>query len=233
VSRPRLLDLFCGAGGCAMGYYRAGFDVVGVDIKPQPRFPFPFEQGDAILKLRHLLDSGFIYPNGKPLRLENFAAIHASPPCQIHSQSKNIWKGRRGDGSHQDLVPDTRRLLEKSALPWVIENVVGSPLTTNLTLCGSMFGLKVKRHRLFETSVLILSGLTCRKGHPEFEVSVFGGGAKGRRQGHKFPQNHVKHEVAKIAMGIDWMTRDELSQAIPPAYTEYIGKQLLRHIQDH
>jgi DNA (cytosine-5)-methyltransferase 1 len=209
VSRPRLLDLFCGAGGAGMGYHRAGFEVVGVDIEPQPHYPFEFHQADAMT-----------YP------LNGFDAIHASPPCQAYSAGRNIWKGRLPENRHPDLVDATRQRLVESGRPYVIENVVGAPLTNYVVLCGDMFGLGVKRHRLFETSFMIWAPPKCRPSHPDFFVSVFGGGAKAKRTGRGFPKTNVVHAEASRAMGIDWMTRDELSQAIPPVYTEWIGHHL-------
>lgn len=208
-----------------MGYHRAGFDVVGVDISPQPRYPFEFHQADAL-----------------EFPLEGFDAIHASPPCQAYSAGRNMWKGRLPDDRHPDLVAATRERLESAGVPYVIENVEGAPLTGWVTvLCGDMFGLGVKRHRLFETSWFIWAPPTCRSEHPDFIVSVFGGGAlsrtpEGGTTTHgtgNFMQRrtHIPHEVAKEAMGIDWMNRDELSQAIPPAYTEWIGRQLLAHVE--
>lgn len=218
--KPRLLDLFCGAGGAAMGYSRAGFEVVGVDINPQKNYPFEFHQADAMT-----------FP------LEGFDAIHASPPCQAFSAGKNMWKGRLADDRHPDLVAATRERLKASGLPYVIENVEGSPLTDYITLCGDMFGLGVKRHRLFETSFFIWNQPVCRPGHPDFVVSVFGGSGLSRTPvggstthgTGNFMQRrtHVPFAMSKAAMGIDWMIRDELSQAIPPAYTFFIGKHLM------
>jgi DNA (cytosine-5)-methyltransferase 1 len=216
--RPRLLDLFCGAGGAAMGYHRAGFDVVGVDIVPQPHYPFLFVQGDALDYLR-LVD------------LDRYDAIHASPPCQAYSQGKNIWHTRLPRERHPDLVGPTRGLLKATGLPYVMENVVGAPLTNYVTLCGDMFGLGVKRHRLFETSFMVWNPPVCRSDHPDFFVSVFGGGAKAKKKGNGFPKTNIIHERAQKAMGIDWMNRDEMSQAIPPAFTEWIGAQLLEVLE--
>ena len=228
--RPRLLDLFCGAGGAAMGYHRAGFEVVGVDNRPQPRYPFEFWTGDALLMLRD-----------EDVALD-FDAIHASPPCQAHSAGKNMWKGRLPDDRHPELIEPTRELLRATGLPYVIENVVGAPLIEPVTLCGTSLGLGVKRHRLFETSFSVMAP-PC-DGHAGFVVSVFGGGALSRtpRGGgardpgsgrHSTMQRrvHVPHENAKRHMEIDWMTRDELSEAIPPAYTELIGHQLMQHLR--
>ena len=223
MSKPRLLDLFCGAGGAAMGYHRAGFDVIGVDLHPQPHYPFEFHQADAMT-----------FP------LDGFDAVHASPPCQAYSAGKNMWKGRLPEDRHPDLVDATRARLVASGLPYVIENVEGAPLTNYVVLCGDMFGLGVKRHRLFETSFFIWNPPVCRRSHPDFEVSVFGGGALSRTPSGGWTKGtgnfmqrrvHVAHERAKVAMGIDWMGRDELSQAIPPAYTEWIGTQLLAALE--
>lgn len=193
-----------------MGYHRAGFEVVGVDVEPQPRYPFEFHQADAMM-----------FP------LDGFDAIHASPPCQAYSAGKNIWKGRLPEDRHPDLVAATRERLVAAGVPWVIENVVGAPLTNYVVLCGDMFGLGVKRHRLFETSFMVWAPPQCRRQHPHFFVSVFGGGAKARKTGRGFPKTNVVHGEASRAMGIDWMARGELSQAIPPAYTEWIGRRLI------
>lgn len=219
MSRPKLLDLFCGAGGCAMGYYRAGFDVVGVDIKPQPRYPFEFIQLDAMVFLDVRL-------------MDKFDAIHASPPCQAYSSANNI----HGRKDHPDLIGKVRLELERIGLPWVIENVPRSPLREAVQVCGLAFGLGVRRHRWFESSEFIF-GTECGD-HTHDYLIVFGGGASGRAHqtgvakggGPVIHRPTIPHEQAKLAMGIDWMTRDELSQAIPPAYTEYIGKQLIRII---
>ena len=214
--KPRLLDLFCGAGGAAMGYSRAGFDVIGVDVVDQPHYPFEFIKADALtFPLDWVPD-----------------AVHASPPCQAYSAGKNIWKGRLPDGRHPDLVAPIRARLAAAGVPYVIENVVGAPLLNATMLCGDMFGLGVKRHRLFETSFFIWNPPVCRKRHPDFFVSVFGGGAKAKKSGRGLAKTNVVHAAASTAMGIDWMTRDELSQAIPPAYTEHIGGFLLDHLRE-
>lgn len=203
MTRPRLLDLFCGAGGAAMGYHRAGFDVVGVDIKPQPRYPFEFIQADAFYALKAW---GY-----------RFNAVHASPPCQAYS-----WAAKRWDVERDDLLAPTRSALIQSGMPWVIENVVGAPMGNYVTLCGTMFGLGVIRHRLFESSQSIaLLRPPCAHvgsvGEGDY-VTVAGHGGNGRAALHLW----------KDAMGIDWMKREELTQAIPPAYTEYIGRELMR-----
>ena len=224
--RPRLLDLFCGAGGAAMGYHRAGFDVVGVDIWPQPRYPFTFVQADALT-----------YP------LDGFDAIHASPPCQAYSAGRTLWNGRLPDDRHPDLIAPVRARLRAAGVPYAIENVERSPLLNAVRLCGTSFGLAVKRHRLFECSFPVM--VPPCDDHERFTVSLFGGGALSRtprggaaRQQDGWPNQHpmrrrvhVAHELVKVAMGIDWMTRDELSEAIPPAYTQHIGHYLLRALE--
>lgn len=204
MSRPRLLDLFCGAGGASMGYYRAGFDVVGVDLHPMPRYPFEFHQADAMT-----------FP------LDGFDAIHASPPCQDHMLTPHPSHGTGW------LLDATRERLVAHGAPWVIENVPGAArhgLRADFKLCGCMFGLKLRRLRLFETS---WQGFDLMRPclHLGPVVSVVGRGTPSwvRQQLGFNPTIHDYRE----AMGINWMNRNELSQSIPPAYTEYIGRQLL------
>jgi DNA (cytosine-5)-methyltransferase 1 len=219
MTRPRLLDLFCGAGGAAVGYHRAGFDVVGVDHKPQPHYPFEFWQ----------MDVRDVWP-----QFVDFDAIHASPPCQAYSIANNIHA--RDD--HPDLLPTTRTLLEATGLPYVIENVPGAPMNNWVVVCGLAIGVGVKRHRWFESNIALLVP-PCPHGHPGDWVSVFGhtvlsrghviGKAKGG--GNRIQRQHLGTDVGREAMGIDWMTRDELSEAIPPAFTEHIGGQLLAHLE--
>jgi DNA (cytosine-5)-methyltransferase 1 len=194
----RLLDAFCGAGGAAMGYHRAGFDeIVGVDIKPQPRYPFTFVQGDAL---------EYVKAHG-----HEFDAIHASPPCQAFTTARVIH-GRE----HPDLLTPTRWALGVTLRPWIIENVPGAPMLADVVLCGSNFGEpRLKRHRWFELGFHKPLVLLPPCAHDDDNIiSVFGHGG------------HIYHGVAewREVMGIDWMNRDELSQAIPPAYTEFIGK---------
>ena len=215
--RPRLLDLFCGAGGAAVGYYRAGFDVVDVDIKPQPHYPFEFIQADAMT-----------FP------LAGFDAIHASPPCQFATVANNIHQ--RTD--HPDYLTPTLAMLRMLDLPWVVENVearkVWRIMRNPYRLCGLTFGLNVKRHRLFESSQSLLVP-PCPPGHPGDWLLVFGhtvlnrGHQIGRtaKGGPIIRRQHQGTDKGRAAMGIDWMNRDELSEAIPPAYTEYIGRQLM------
>ncbi len=228
MNRPLLLDLFCKAGGCAVGYHRAGFDVIGVDIEPQPRYPFRMVVADALRP---------------PFDLSMFDAIHASPPCQAFS-SFNVMPNAR---QHPDLVEPTRRLLSESGKPWVIENVVGAPIESEdkplfgshgIKLCGTMFGLndgthELRRHRLFESSIR-LQQPACRHSLPV--IGFYGDHARNRKRtinrnrGTDITGDDRKMPLVRALMGIDWMKWQEVSQAIPPAYTEYIGKQLLARI---
>ena len=207
MSKPRLLDLFCGGGGAAMGYSRAGFEVVGVDLHPQPHYPFEFHQADALT-----------FP------LEGFDAIHASPPCQRYSSMSAGIPGLAE--TYPDLIAPVRDRM-RSPVPYVIENVSGarSLLRWPTMLCGAMFDLDLYRHRYFETSWVM--PLPMHPGH----------GIKGNSAGRWTEGTIISvagHNTAvaecRRAMAIDWMTGDELSEAIPPAYTEFIGKQLLEFL---
>lgn len=219
----KLLDLYSGAGGAAMGYSRAGFEVVGVDIKQQPRYPFEFVQADA---LEYLASLTF-------LELAQFSAIHASPPCQAYSVAT---VGRRNAGSeYSDLLSHTRDALSATGLPWVIENVPGAPMRADYKLCGCMFDLPLlRRERWFETSWHGFAlRAPCHHIGPALSVIGHGGGAgNGQRDRiRKYIGKLPGIAESRAAMGIDWMGRDELSQAIPPAYTEYIGGELLNTLQ--
>lgn len=218
-SRPRLLDLFSCAGGAGVGYARAGFEVVGVDIEPQPRYPFEHHVADAIEFCR---DHGWM-----------FDAIHASPPCQAYSDLA-LRNGNASDWPR--LVEPVRDILQSTGRPYVIENVEGAPLIDPIVLCGTQFpGLRVIRHRLFETNFPI-DPLPCNNQHP----LVF---TYDKRKAHygKLDQNTSFVQVtgggncsvanARDAMGIDWMTKKELNEAIPPAYTEYVGKYLMKAVE--
>ena len=214
---PRLLDLFCGAGGASKGYAAAGFEVVGVDHTFQPNYPFDFIQSDALEYLRRC---------GKC-----FDVIHASPPCQAYSRIQSLGKARNGFyPQHTDLIEQTRELLVATKKPFVIENVPGAPLIKPIMLCGSQFGLKVYRHRLFESNVSLVApphvphrDSTPSAGNgvsPKGFISVCGsGGIRGMNSKEIL-------DYWRMAMGIDWMTRKELAQAIPPAFTSFIGSQL-------
>ena len=195
----RLLDLFCGAGGAAMGYYRAGFDdITGVDIAPQPNYLFEFVLGDA---LEYVMQHG-----------AEFDVIHASPPCQAYSMMQNIHKNAH---LHPDLIEPTRQALIETGKPYVIENVFRAPLNGILMLCGTMFGLPINRHRWFESNMDIFA-LMPPCNHENLYDPWHGEGSLGQR------------EKLAEAMGIDWfMTRPEVREAIPPAYTEFIGRQII------
>jgi DNA (cytosine-5)-methyltransferase 1 len=214
MTRPWLLDLFCCQGGAAVGYHRAGFDVLGVDINPQPRYPFPLVVGDAIEQGRQLLATG------------RFAAVHASPPCQAHSDLQKQSKRH-----YEDFIPATRELLRASGLPYVIENVEGAPLRAPVTLCGTMFpGLRVIRHRLFESNAALWTP-------PHGEHPLVFTHDKRKRHYGQLDQNTSFVQVtgggncsvanARAALGIDWMDKHGLNESLPPAYTYWIGRQLL------
>lgn len=213
MDKPRLLDLFCGAGGAAKGYHDAGFDVVGVDIKPQPHYPFEFYQGDALDWLVTLANvSGF-----------DFDVVHASPPCQAYSTAT------RDHSKHPDLYAVTREHLIASEKPYVIENVIGAPYDSGVVLCGSMFGLPIQRHRNFETSFLIMQPQCRHDLWTHRPYTITGNGSKTAKE-YKHSNHCAKHEAAGI-MGMPWATWDEAKLAIPPAYTEYIGHQLIEYLE--
>lgn len=205
----KLLDLFCGAGGAGEGYRRAGFDVTGVDNRPMPRNPHRFIQADA---LEYLAEHG-----------GEFDAIHASPPCQAYTQAA---QSQRNAGKvYPDLLAPTRSALDACGKPWVIENVRKSPMRPDFKLCGCQFGLELRRERWFETSWNGFS-LVHPCHHPHPVVSVVGHGTPSWVRAQLGYNPSI--EDYRSAMGIHWMNRGELSQAIPPAYTEYIGRQLMK-----
>lgn len=209
----RLLDLFCGAGGGAVGYHRAGFtEIVGVDIRPQKNYPFTFVLGDA---LEYVAEHG-----------GEFDVIHASPPCQAYSAGARMRQGIAK--AHPKLIEPTRHLLVTSGKAFVMENVPGAPLFTALGFCGSAFGLLVRRHRRFESNQMLLAP-PCRHDLQPDVIAVYGDhpGDGVVRKGH--PARRAKDVAqAQEALGIDWITTwAELKEAIPPAYTECIGRQLV------
>ena len=194
-----------------MGYHRAGFEVVGVDNRPQKRYPFEFHKADALT-----------------FSLNGYDVIHASPPCQAYSALRHL----RPENDYPDLVAACRARID--VMPYVIENVPRSPLHSPVMCCGRAFGLKVKRHRLFESNCQISGVLCCCKGAGSpIDVSGTGGRRINRRPNDHGGNTNKPRNIAEAreAMGIDWMTRKELSQAIPPAYTEWIGKQLLEQLE--
>ena len=210
MSRPRLLDLFCGAGGAAMGYHRAGFDVVGVDIAPQPHYPFEFFQRDVTEIMATAIEQRWI--------ADNFDAIHASPPCQAWARCTK----RKSD--HPQLIEPTRALLKATGLPWVIENVPDAPIDGPI-LCGATFGLPIVRHRRFETSWWMgLIPTTCNGGDPS-----------SHRGFYPYARGNWRPAWRRIVMPAIWpwmVTLREAGEAIPPAYTEFIGAQLRQYLEE-
>lgn len=215
----RLLDLFCGAGGAAMGYHRAGFDITGVDQQPQPDYPFRFVQADA---MDVLADSGF---------LAGFDVVHASPPCQGESVSKVLNKGVQ----HERLLQPTLNALITLKAPWVVENVPGADVLTEfprVRVCGSAFDLRIRRHRWFWSNVPLF-GTVCNHATQKGRlVGVYGASDGLYPDGFKHPgtrrgPRQVTTPEAREVMGMPWVTnRRGLTEAIPPAYTEWIGRQL-------
>ena len=207
----KLLDLFCGAGGASMGYAMAGFEVTGIDVKHGRRYPFSYIRGDV----RDYLDKAF---------LDQFDVIAASPPCQTHSSTKHLRVAQGKSTDKIDMIPEVREALIASGKPYVIENVPGAPLINPVQLCGSAFGLKVRRHRLFESNVE-LHGTQCSHKEQGRPVGIYGsmrdeipGG------GHTAKTMPEAYE----AMGIDWMIWSELVESIPPVYTKFIGEQIIK-----
>ncbi len=213
--RPRLLDLFCCAGGAAKGYHDAGFDIVGVDCEPQHHYPYAFIQADALA----YLDS---------TDLSQFAAIHASPECKSYTNCNLSPKDL-----YRKLIGEVRARLVLSGRPYIIENVIGArrDLHASLLLCGSMFDLPMQRHRLFESNVFLYPPRPCN--HKNATIAVYGHSVwdsslpgTQRKDGRPRPDS-VSIEIGRRAMGIDWMNINELAEAIPPAYTQWIGAQVL------
>jgi DNA (cytosine-5)-methyltransferase 1 len=217
----KLLDVFSGAGGAGKGYADAGFEVVGVDIAPQPRYPMTFIQADAITILERLAEGRIIEVNGRGYDANDFDAIHASPPCQAFTNAQKIM-----GNEHPDLVEPSRELLDRIGLPYVIENVPGAPLNNPVELCGAMFNLGTYRHRLFETNW----DLTPPPHPPHTKRTTKMGRAPVEGEMMHVVGNFSGVAKARKAMGIDWMNRDELREAIPPLYSQYIGWQLAAHI---
>ena len=208
----KLLDLFCGAGGASQGYYQAGFEVTGIDVKHGKRYPYTYIRGDV---MEYIHDIDF---------LRSFDVIHASPPCQTFSATKHLRNAQGRGTDKQDLVEPVRSALIAAGVPYVIENVIGAPLVNPVMLCGSAFGLKVRRHRLFESSEQ-LTGTTCSHATQGKPVGIYGSMRDEIPNGGHTAKTMKE---ANEAMGIYHMIWGELVEAIPPVYTEYIGNQL-RH----
>lgn len=217
--RPRLLDLFCCEGGAASGYARAGWEVVGVDLHPQSLYPFEFHQANALDVLASWRDG-----------YGSFDAIHASPPCQFATVYGNNKAHVRDD--HPNLIPETRRLLQATGLPYVIENVEGarSELVNPVRICGTGLGIRVRRHRYFEANWPLV-GVPCD--HRRFTDRIFPG-SSNRPNGRtvcNVGEYRVPLDVQRAVMEMPWADLYGISQAIPPAYTEVIGTQLLAHVR--
>ena len=208
----KLLDLFCGAGGASAGYAAAGFEVHGVDLKHGKRYLYTYLKADVLNVLR---DVNY---------LNQFDVIHASPPCQTHSITQHLRNAQGKTTSKLDLIPETRTALIASGKPYIIENVPGSPLINPIQLCGSSFGLKVRRHRLFESNMALVGSVCDHKsqGRP---IGVYGSLNDEIPKGGK---TAATIDEARNAMGISWAIWTELVEAIPPAYTKYLGGQLGR-----
>lgn len=204
--KPRLLDLFCGAGGCAKGYELAGFQIeMGVDKKEMPRYPYDFTCMSAL---------DFLEEYG-----HEYDFIHASPPCQTYSAASNVAKSQGRE--YETFLPQTRELLKSIGVPYIIENVVGAPIEKPILLCGTMFGLNVIRHRLFETSFEFSPSFMPLCHHTKKVVAQ--GYVPKENEYHCVTGHFSDIEAAKKAMGIDWMIARELAQAIPPQYTQFLG----------
>jgi DNA (cytosine-5)-methyltransferase 1 len=211
VSNPSSLDLFGKGGGGSVGYYAAGFEVVGVDIKKQKRYPYEFIQADALDIFK---DKDF---------MNSFDAIAASPPCQTHSITQHLRNAHGKSTDKVDLIPQTRAALIETGKPYIIENVPGAPLINPVQVCGSAFGLKVRRHRRFESNAKLV-GTICKHKEQGRPVGVYGSMKDEIPKGGK---TATSIEEARAAMGIDWMIWGELVEAIPPLYTMFLGQQLM------
>jgi DNA (cytosine-5)-methyltransferase 1 len=222
--KPRLLDLFCGAGGAAKGYQRAGFYVVGIDLAPQPDYC-----GDEFIQAGAL---GSAYADARYVA-EAFTAVHASPPCQAYTSMNRKHEQREARAAHPALIAETRKLLQATGLPYVIENVAGavSELRNPIQLCGRSLGIGIHRHRLFETNFPVMAA-PCTGGRDPFGVY---GKLDGRRLWTRSDGSELRAaktlEEAQEAMGMDWSDWDGLREAIPPVMTEHIGGYLLTHLK--
>lgn len=234
---PLAVDFCCKAGGASAGMVRAGFRVVGVDIEPQPNYPYAFIRADVVR------DGAMILRELRPV------VVIGSPPCKTHTSLAHAARATAARWHHVDIIAEVRAIFRASRLPYVIENVPGAPLADPMTLCGTEFSLSatdaegrtrwVKRHRLFESNVPLHRNGGCRdcSGRPGHRLigGVHGGGGGAPRNpvgrdGKRRGGYQLHAEAARAALGVPWMNRDECAQAIPPAYTEHIGRQLMAHI---
>lgn len=229
--KPRLLDLFCGAGGCSVGYANAGFEVVGVDINPQPNYPFEFVQAHAFEVLHYIVTGVGSFKAGMAIGAieERFDAIHASPPCQDYSRAL-----RHLAAPQPRLIDPVKDLLVKTGLPWVIENVEGAPIPRHpdlfgnygVELCGTSFGLSVYRHRLFESSFHI-PAKPCNHSAPAMNPH----NQAGRDRIYEEFGRQDPEVIWRKEMGVEWMSKQEGREAVPPVFTEHIGHYLLNHLR--
>jgi DNA (cytosine-5)-methyltransferase 1 len=205
----KLLDLFCGVGGASAGYTAAGFDVTGIDLKHGKRYPYTYIKGNV----SDYLNNEY---------LQQFDVIHASPPCQTHSITQHLRNAQGKSTSKIDMIPEVRAALIASGVPYIIENVPGSPLIDPVQLCGSSFNLKVRRHRLFESNIKLKRSICNHKAQGK-PVGVYGS-LNDEIPGGGHTAKTLQQ--ARLAMGIEWALWGELVEAIPPIYTEYLGKQI-------
>ena len=240
MSAPVLLDLFCCQGGASRGYADAGFEVLGVDIEQQDFYPYPIVVGDAINILARLIDGEgitFVDPAGQEItkHMEDFAAIHASPPCQSFLNLGAVNRALGRDWDYPNLIRPTRELLQLTGVPWVIENVqdASAHLMNPVRVCGTGLRRPLRRHRLFESSIP-LEGVACdhkRFSEPKYWTSWRPKGEKRLSTVVQVYGNAGGQHEWPAAMGIDWMDRHGYVEAIPPAYTEHIGRQLIDHVR--
>lgn len=236
--RPKLLDLFSKAGGAGTGYERAGFDVHAVDIEAQPNSPHPFYRADAVDIIARLLSGRGVQfePGARPLTIDDFAVIHASPPCQGYLNLGAVNRALGRHYEHPRMIATMRSLLRATGLPYVIENVADAKreLVDPVRICGTGLGLPLRRHRLFESN-LALAGIACAHHHftePKYWTSWRPNGEHRLSTVVQVYGNAGGREHWPAAMGIDWMTPAELVEAVPPAYTEHIGAQLITQLTE-